>query len=288
MRLGYNTNGLQNHRLEDALELLAGHGYRAVALTLDVQHLDPYRCTAADVARIAQRLRALDLLPVIETGARFLLDPLRKHHPNLLDPDRAARARRIELLQRHVDLAADLDASVVSLWAGVAPGGVVGDRDGESGAHEELWARLCAGLAPVLARARDQGVQLAFEPEPGMFLSRPRGYVELVERLGDAGDALGLCLDVGHCHATGDLPVTGVIRALAPRLLLVQLDDCKNGEHVHRMFGEGDLDLAAALAALFEVGFDGVAAVELSRDSHRGPEAARTALEHLRAALARR
>jgi sugar phosphate isomerase/epimerase len=287
-RLGYNTNGLAHHRALDALELVAGLGYEALSITPDVGQLDPFRLDREEVARVRRRAEELGLALTLETGARFLLDPLRKHHPNLLDPDRAARARRIELLQRHVDLAADLDASVVSLWAGVAPGGVVGDRDGESGAHEELWARLCAGLAPVLARARDQGVQLAFEPEPGMFLSRPRGYVELVERLGAAGDALGLCLDVGHCHATGDLPVTGVIRALAPRLLLVQLDDCKNGEHVHRMFGEGDLDLAAALAALFEVGFDGVAAVELSRDSHRGPEAARTALEHLRAALARR
>jgi sugar phosphate isomerase/epimerase len=51
------------------------------------------------------------------------------------------------------------------------------------------------------------------------------------------------------------------------------------------MFGEGDLDLRSALGALLEVGFDGVAAVELSRDSHRGPAAAREALERIRRAL---
>jgi sugar phosphate isomerase/epimerase len=118
-----------------------------------------------------------------------------------------------------------------------------------------------------------------------MFVSRPSGYLELVERLGSDGAELGLCLDVGHCHATGDLPVGDVIRRCAERLALVQLDDCKNGEHVHRMFGAGDLDLANALAALREVGFDGVAAVELSRDSYRGPEAAREAMRHLRTAL---
>jgi len=33
MLLGYHTNSLQNHRLEDALALLAGHGYRAVVTT---------------------------------------------------------------------------------------------------------------------------------------------------------------------------------------------------------------------------------------------------------------
>ena len=40
------------------------------------------------------------------------------------------------------------------------------------------------------------------------------------------------------------------------------------------MFGEGELDLTGTLAALAEVGFDGMAAVELSRDSHRGAVAA--------------
>jgi sugar phosphate isomerase/epimerase len=76
-----------------------------------------------------------------------------------------------------------------------------------------------------------------------------------------------------------------VIRRFAPRLVLVQLDDARAGEHVHRMFGQGELDLPATLAALLESGFDGVAAVELARDSHRGPEAAREALSRLRAAL---
>jgi sugar phosphate isomerase/epimerase len=284
-RLGYNTNGLAHHRVLEALELVNALGYEALSITPDVGQLDPFRLEREEVARVRRRAEELGLELTLETGARYLLDPLRKHHPNLLDPEPAARARRIDLLLRHVDLAADLGAAPVSLWAGVAPGGVVGDRRGAEGAHEELWRRLCEGLRPVLARAQAQGVQLAFEPEPGMFVERPSGYVALVERLEAEGDALGLCLDLGHCHATLDLPVAEVIRSLAHRLVLVQLDDCRNGEHVHRMFGEGDLDLAAALGALLEVGFEGVAAVELARDSHRGPEAAREALQRIRAAL---
>jgi len=140
----------------------------------------------------------------------------------------------------------------------------------------------------LLERAHARGVELSFEPEPGMFLERPAGYVELVRRLGSAGEALGLTLDLGHCVVTDDLPIAEVIRAHSNRLMLVQLDDCRRGEHLHRMFGEGELDLAGALATLLEVGYTGVAAVELSRDSHRGPEAAREAMARLRAALARR
>jgi sugar phosphate isomerase/epimerase len=288
-RLGYNTNGLAHHRVLDSLELVAELGYEALSITPDVGQLDPYRLDREEVSRLRARAEELGLELTVESGARFLLDPFRKHRPNLLDDDPAARARRVDLLLRHVDLATDLGASVVSLWAGAASDGTVGDGAGDARggkrASEELWRRLCDGLRPVLARGHTRGVQIAFEPEPGMFVERPSGYEELVERLGADGDALGLALDLGHCHATRDLPVADVIRRYAPRLVLVQLDDCKDGEHVHRMFGEGDLDLRSALHALLEVGFDGVAAVELSRDSHRGPEAAREAFRHLRAAL---
>ena len=45
-----------------------------------------------------------------------------------------------------------------------------------------------------------------------------------------------------------------------------------------------DLDLPETLRALGEIGFEGMAAVELSRDSHRGAEAATEAMAHLRSA----
>ena len=137
----------------------------------------------------------------------------------------------------------------------------------------------------MLDHARGRGVALAFEPEPGMFVERPAGFVELLERVGGASAELGLCLDVGHCLCTNDLPVSDVIRAHREHLAMVHLDDVRDGVHVHRMFGEGDLDLPGTLAALREVGYGGVAAVELSRDGHRGPTAAREALGHLRSAL---
>ena len=173
----------------------------------------------------------------------------------------------------------------MSCWAGKAPDGSVGDGDPGEDGREELWDRLCSGLEPVLARGRASGVQIAFEPEPGMFAERPLGYERLVERLGASGDELGLCLDVGHLLCTGDRPVDDVIRRYANRLVMVHLDDIRDGLHVHRMFGEGDLDLPGTLRALLEVGYSGLAAVELSRDAHRGPEAAEEAMGHLRAAL---
>jgi sugar phosphate isomerase/epimerase len=41
LRFAYNTNGAANHRLADAVAIIAEAGYDGVALTLDFQHLDP-------------------------------------------------------------------------------------------------------------------------------------------------------------------------------------------------------------------------------------------------------
>src|SRR5262245_54079088 len=82
MLLGYNTTGSEPHRLEDAVEILAELGYGGVALTLDVHHLDPFGPDlAVRTAALSRQLSAHGMRCAIETGARFLLDPRRKHQP---------------------------------------------------------------------------------------------------------------------------------------------------------------------------------------------------------------
>jgi sugar phosphate isomerase/epimerase len=275
-RLGYNTNGLAHHRLLDALRLLADLGYEGVAITPDVGQLDPLELDPQRVEDVRRWADELGLELAVETGARFVLDARRKHFPTLLEASEEDRARRVDFLCCSIDLAEALGAGVVSLWSGAAPEGTPSDV---------AWERLVTGLRAVLGHSAARGVQVGFEPEPGMFVERPAGYLELLERLGADGDTLGLTLDVGHLLCTGDVPVGPRIRELAPRLVHVHLDDIADGVHEHRMFGAGDLDLSETLKTLLETGYDGMAAVELSRDSHRGAAAAQEAMGHLRAAL---
>jgi len=287
-RLGYNTNGLAHHRLGDALSLLAELGYEGVAITPDVGQIDPARTERRELEEIGERARNLGLTLAIETGARFLLDPRRKHFPSLLEEDSADRARRRQSLVQATEMASALGAEVVSIFAGAAPGGECADGAGDEAAPQELWDRLCEGVVDLLAAARERGVRIGFEPEPGMFIERPAGYLELRRRLGTAGDGLGLTLDVGHLLCTDDLPVGRMIREVGAHLVHVHLADIRDGVHRHRPFGEGDLDLEEVLSALSEVDYEGMAAVELSRDSHRGAQAAHEALSHIRAILAPR
>jgi sugar phosphate isomerase/epimerase len=272
MRYGYVSNGLADHRIDDALELLAENGYAGVALTLDHVHFDPLAPRLrARAARLRLRLESLGLACVVETGARFVLDPRRKHFPTLVSD---GRERRVDLLCRAVDIAAELGAPVVSLWSGAAPE----DLD-----PARAWDLLLDGLDRVLRHADRAGVTLAFEPEPGMLVERLEDYEQLESRLGKP-DALALTLDVGHCVCIEDDSPEDCIRRAGARLAHVHIEDMVRGVHEHLMFGEGELDLPAALTALEDIGYDGLVAVELSRHSHRAHEIVPAAMAALRGA----
>jgi L-ribulose-5-phosphate 3-epimerase len=271
--LGYGTNGFANHRLDDALRIIADLGYTSVALTLDHHHLDPYADDVAkQTAHVAELLGLLGLRCVVETGARYLLDPARKHHPTLVCDEPAAR---VDFLERAIRIAADLNADCVSFWSGIRPSTVE---------PTVAWRRLRDGVAAVLEEAAVRNVPLGLEPEPGMFVERLPDALRLREELG-APELLGITLDVGHCVAVETEDAATCLRRAADLLVNVQLDDMRAGVHEHLEFGEGELDLPATLAALTEVGYSGVAAVELPRHSHAAPDVAARAFAELNAAL---
>jgi sugar phosphate isomerase/epimerase len=274
-RLGYNTNGFAHHRLEDALHIMAELGYRAVALTPDANHLPPDTTTPADLRALRALLERLDLAVVVETGARYVLDPRRKHRPTLLERDAADRERRLAFLERCARMVVELGGDTVSFWAGV-PAPDVG--------RDEAWTHLVDGVARVCRRLEPLGVQAAFEPEPGMLVETLAEW----EALRDAVRApnLGLALDVGHVPCTETISAGDAIRRHGAELRTVHLDDTRGGVHEHLQIGEGELDWADIARALLEVRFTGIAAFELSRHSHAAPQAARDAIARFTAAVA--
>jgi sugar phosphate isomerase/epimerase len=288
MLLAYNTNGLAHHDLLEAIRLLADIGYQGVAITLDHAALNPYNDrTARQLEQVALALDARNLRCVIETGARFLLDPRTKHEPTLVTADSAGRTRRIDFLCRAIDIAAKLKADCVSLWSG-RPGTrqdcVPGAR--HDGAEErDAFSRLVAGLAEVLDYAEQKNVVLAFEPEPGMLVDTLARYADLLDELTAervATSRLRLTIDVGHLHCQGETPIGDHIRQWRERLANVHIEDMRTGIHEHLMFGEGQIDFPPVIASVAEIGYSGLVSVELSRHSHEGASAARHAYNFLR------
>ena len=297
LAFGYNTNGFAHHRLGDALAIIADCGYDGIALTLDVHHLDPFRATKREVAALRRQLHKLKLRCVIETGARYLLDPRHKHEPTLISSSPAGRRLRITFLCRAIETAAYLGAEAVSFWSGARC---------SDASEAKAWEWLVDGSKRVRDYAAEKGVALGFEPEPGMLVATMADYERLRRAIvgracpPEAGkpprgesrnaasvtrptpDIFGLTLDVGHVFCTERDSFSEIWRRYAPYVRNVHIEDIRGRQHEHRMFGEGELDFQEIFASIKASGYRGLINVELSRDSHRAPEVAERSIQFLR------
>jgi sugar phosphate isomerase/epimerase len=271
MFLGYNTNGFAHHQLEDAVEILAELGYGGVAWTPDVNHLNLLDPLPLNVAGEFRRwLEPTRMRCVVETGARFLLDPRRKHQPTLLSPTPAERQRRLDFLTECVLAADAVGADCVSFWSGTST---------DDAPSSELMNRLVEGSKRLADDAAEGNVRLAFEPEPGMFIDTMDKFAELHARVNHP--AFGLTIDVGHLVCNGELPVSKVLAEWKHVLWNVHVEDMRRGAHDHLMFGEGEVDFADVFAGLRAAGYRNGVYVELSRHSHDAVSTARKSKQFL-------
>ncbi|WP_031427124.1 sugar phosphate isomerase/epimerase family protein [Flavimarina sp. Hel_I_48] len=262
LRFAYNTNGCNNHRLNDALDLIAEAGYDGVALTLDWQHLDPFAEDWQDQSeKLKERLHTLGLGCVIETGARYLLNPREKHEPTFLNPLQEGRDHRLAFLKRAVDIAAILDAEAVSFWAGVKQ---------EQVQTKDAWNYLKTGMDILCAYAEMKKVTLALEPEPGMLIETLADLEQLNKEL---TIPLPLALDVGHVWVTGEMDPDEAVRQHVQNSATAAIEGMNKGVHIHLPVTEGDMDVPKIIAAFKKQDYDKLICVELSRESHRAHKA---------------
>lgn len=275
MFLGYNTNGFAHHRLEDAITILAELGYRGVAITLDYHALNPFDPEMPNqLARVKELLRKHRLRSVIETGARFLLDPRRKHYPTLVD-DAAYSLPRAEFLVRAIDIAHELESDAVSFWSGQSADGVD---------YRMKERRMLPPLRKLCRYAQERNVRLAFEPEPGMAIDTMKRFAALKKKMAKH-PSFGLTLDVGHLHCQGEFPLRDHIVEWGSCLWNLHIEDMNQGVHDHLMFGEGEMDFGEIFDALHEIQYAHGVYVELSRHGHNAVQVAKESMEYLRGFL---
>jgi sugar phosphate isomerase/epimerase len=267
LRIGYNTNGFICHTLEAAIQIIANLGYRGVAITLDNYSLNP---GAADLDRqldqTGKLLEEYRLPCVIETGARFLLDPHQKHEPTLISADPQGRRKRIYFYMRALDIAARLGAEALSFWSGIRKRDV---------SETDAWDWLVGGCRELLDYATQYEIALAFEPEPGMFVENLTQYRQLKEHLDH--ELWGLTLDTGHAFLTESITPGACIREFRDDIKNIHIEDMKKGAHEHLQFGDGEMDFQEIFDALKDVDHDGPINVELSGHCNDAVNAARQA-----------
>ncbi len=270
MILGYNTNGLAHHDPIAALELLADTGYQCASLTIDHQWISPFASDLlAQRKRINACLRRLGLSSVIETGARFLLDPRRKHSPSLVASSDEA-APRVRFIEYACQVAAEQGSPCVSIWSGTKPP----DWD-----LQMAWDSLAANVESCLKFADQYEIDIAFEPEPGMFVDTIASFERLLNWV--SHPRLKLTMDVGHLFCQGELPIADYIRRSASRLVNVHVEDMNVGVHEHLMFGCGSMNFEPIIRTLGEVNYQGPVSVELSRHSHDAVNAVKGSYDFL-------
>ncbi|HMO15519.1 MAG TPA: sugar phosphate isomerase/epimerase family protein [Pirellulaceae bacterium] len=265
MILGYNTNGFSSHDPLQAIKVLGELGYRCLAITVDHQWLNPFSADWREqLGRIQEALKTYQMTSVIESGARFLLDPRKKHFPTLLSQNAADRERRVDFLLHCLQVADALGSQCVSLWSGSSD---------ELLDNQKGLDRLAHSLDPVLKRAEELQIPLAFEPEPGMFIATTADY-ERMKRWIDS-KFLRLTMDIGHLFCLGEVPIADRIYRYRDEMVNVHIEDMNAGIHDHLMFGDGQISFPPILAALKEIDYRGPINVELSRHSHNAYEIAK-------------
>ena len=219
---------------------------RAAALGFDAVEIFPPSADALNVKKLRALLKRHHLrVAAIGTGAGWV-----KHRWSLTSSDPRIRARARDFIGGIMDLAAAFDAPAII-------GSMQGRAEGEVTRRQALqW--FAEGLAALGRRAGALGVSLLYEP-------LNRYETNLFNRAGDAAAFLTrrkiphvkLLCDLFHMNIE-ETSIPATLRGVARQVGHVHFADTNR-----RAVGFGHLDVAAIVATLHEIGYEGYLSAEV-------------------------
>ncbi len=249
MKLCLNTFAYIRYPLEVAIRKTAKLGYDAVEIVANRPHMLPVDYSRRDRKKILSLARSLHLdIPVVTSFNG-------NSHWHFAHPKPEVRRATTKHVKESVDLAADLDASVVEVVSGVprlervSPG--------------RAWQWMVEEVGECADYAEEQNVVIGLEPEPGNVVSTTRDALRMVDEVGSRG--LGILLDVGHLNVV-DESIPNSILSAKERLVHVHINDNDGTADRHQVPGEGTIDFQATVAALRRIGYDGYLSIELEQE----------------------
>lgn len=247
---------------EDALRRIAGLGFRAVELIAwDRETLDTYYTPAT-----IKTLRTL-LADVGLELSEFVSTP-----PGMASRDAKERDQAVEHCKRFVEVAVALGTSMVNSVAPypfnlhfppitqkhLAQEWTIDFPPGLD--WRQNWADYVETLQRCCAICEDAGVRYALEPHPYRWMRNAASMMRLIDQVGSP--ALGMNFDPSHLFPMGEM-VEMVVYEVGDRVFHTHFSDNDGTSNAHWRPGKGKINWRGVLAALQEVGYDGVLSIEL-------------------------
>lgn len=125
----------------------------------------------------------------------------------------------------------------------------------------DFWAPF-AELA--ISHGVDLAIETVFEDRPkqplSRFSSRANELISMIDRFADPH--VVCCWDSGHAHLAFGAKMNDVMRALGSRITCTHIHDNYYGKDLHLMPFAGEIDWAAQMRTLREIGYRGVLTYE--------------------------
>lgn len=266
--VGLSTGCFYRTSIFDCIEPIRNAGFGLLEICSHPSHLDYHDTEAVQAA--VKRITQLGL-ECLSFHAPFADDI------DITSIDDGQRGRSRDEMLRASDAAAMLDVRYLVIHPGPERGGLP--------EHERLQRMHNAAhvLDDVSNHCRGHGVALVLENMlPHLFSGHVR---ELLWTLGALETTdVGICLDTGHAHLSGDLRT--VAHKLSGHLWMVHASDNRGHHDDHLPPGDGDINWQALLEQLAEIDFLGTIMLEIAGrddgDMGRVLEGARRGRRHLR------
>lgn len=273
MKFAFSANAFRKFSLIDTIEILADLGYEGIEIMADIPHAYPPDLKKKDIAAIQATLHRCRM-QVSNINAFMLWAEGDTWHPSWIEADPQQRERRISHTRRCIELAAQLGVATIS----TEPGGPLDGMAVETG--QRIFRQ---GLEAIQALAKEKGVRVLIEPEPGLLIETSSQFLDFIDGLDQ--EVFGLNFDIGHFFCVHEDPA-----ALVPQLRKhtrhYHLEDIgADRVHHHLLPGMGAINLAAVLQAINTTDYHGFVTIELYPYEDNPVETARQALAYVKELL---
>jgi len=277
-RLSYNTNGLRSLSLERAVEEVSKAGYEGVEIAFDASHLNPLDTTKEQLDELKHLFDSLPVKPIClgteGPGAKVLLSDVH-FEPSLISADAQGRKKRIDLINRALEIANYLSIPVVNILSGIL-------REGVS--EEEARQMLVEGVRTCLRNAGD--VVLTLEPEMiAPFYPPPPHFIE------STSQAIPIIKEIDSPQFRMNVDITHVkclesdflqsISEVLPYARHMHIADIKGRLHHHEIPGEGEIDFRSFFEVLRKGKYEHYLSVEVYRHTDEWERALYQSRKHL-------